>query len=130
MGPLDPKFQRLGPTRRTAVGLILGAPLLGACSGIQQTLNNTFSSNPSGQQPSQQPTAVGNGQVKVGLLLPLSASGNAAVAAQSMKNAAQMALSEFLNPNIQLLITDDAGSPQGAQQRVQQALDEGAEIIL
>jgi ABC-type branched-subunit amino acid transport system substrate-binding protein len=129
MGPLDPKFQRLGPTRRTAVGLILGAPLLGACSGIQQTLNNTFSSNPSGQ-PSQQPPAVGNGQVKVGLLLPLSASGNAAVAAQSMKNAAQMALAEFQNPNIQLLVKDDAGTPQGAQQGTQQALDEGAEIVL
>jgi ABC-type branched-subunit amino acid transport system substrate-binding protein len=128
MGPLDPKFQRSGPTRRTAVGLILAAPLLGACSGVQQTLNNTFSSNPAGQQPA--PGPVGNGQVKVGLLLPLSASGNAALAAQSMKNAAEMALAEFQNPNIQLLIKDDAGSPQGAQQGTQQALDEGAEIML
>jgi ABC-type branched-subunit amino acid transport system substrate-binding protein len=41
-----------------------------------------------------------------------------------------MALSEFLNPNLQLLIKDDAGSPQGAQQAAQQALGEGAEIIL
>jgi ABC-type branched-subunit amino acid transport system substrate-binding protein len=41
-----------------------------------------------------------------------------------------MALSEFLNPNIQLLIKDDAGSPQGAQQAAQQAVAEGAEIIL
>ena len=126
-GPLDPKFQRSGSTRRTAVGLILGAPLLGACAGM----TNPFASSsqaPAG--PSQQPTAVGNGQVKVGLLLPLSASGNAAVAAQSMKNAAEMALAEFQNPNIQLLIKDDAGSPQGAQQGTQQALDEGSEIIL
>src|SRR6202034_3487274 len=53
-----------------------------------------------------------------------------AVAAQSMKNASEMALSEFLNPNLQLLIKDDAGSPQGAQQAAQQAVDEGAEIIL
>ena len=64
------------------------------------------------------------------MILPLSAAGNAGVAAQSMKNAAEMALSEFLNPNIQLLIKDDGGSPQGAQQATQQALDEGAEIIL
>lgn len=41
-----------------------------------------------------------------------------------------MALAEFQNPNIQLLIKDDAGSPQGAQQGAQQACDEGAEIIL
>ena len=65
--------------------------------------------------PPQQPQAVGTGQVKVGLVLPLSAAGNAGVAAQSMKNAAEMALAEFQNPNIQLLIKDDAGSPQGAQ---------------
>jgi len=72
----------------------------------------------------------GNGEVKVGLILPLSAAGNAGVAAQSMKNSAEMALAEFQNPNIQLLIKDDGGSPQGAAQGAQQALDEGAEIIL
>ena len=80
--------------------------------------------------PQQQPLAVGTGQVKVGLILPLSAAGNAGVAAQSMKNAAEMALAEFQNPNIQLLIKDDGGNPQGAQQVTQQALGEGAEIIL
>ena len=78
----------------------------------------------------QQPLAVGTGQVKVGLILPLSAAGNAGVAAQSMKNAAEMALAEFQNPNVQLLIKDDGGSPQGASQGTQQALGEGAEIIL
>ena len=100
---------------------------------MQQSLSsfsNPFGSNPAPAGPAQQPQAVGNGQVKVGLILPLSAAGNAGVAAQSMKNAAEMALAEFQNPNIQLLIKDDAGSPQGAQQGTQQALDEGAEIIL
>ena len=95
-----------GSTRRTAVGLLLGAPLLGACAGVQQSLSsfsNPFSSQP-GPGPAQQPLAVGTGQVKVGLLLPLSAAGNAGVAALSMKNAAEMALAEFQNPNIQLLI--------------------------
>jgi ABC-type branched-subunit amino acid transport system substrate-binding protein len=131
-GPLDPKYQRTGTSRRTAIGLVLGAPLLGACAGVQQTLTNTFSSGPAPGPagPAQQPLAVGTGQVKVGLLLPLSASGNAAIAAQSMKNAAEMALAEFQNPNIQLLIKDDAGSPQGAQSGTQQAIDEGSEIIL
>src|SRR5271154_1674843 len=148
VAPLNPKpqnevirssgLQTTGATRRAAVGLILGAPLLGACAGVQQSLSqfsNPFSSSQPGPAPGpagapQQSEAVGNGQVKVGLLLPLSASGNAAVAAQSMKNAAEMALAEFQNPNIQLLIKDDNGTPQGAQQGTQQALDEGAEIIL
>jgi ABC-type branched-subunit amino acid transport system substrate-binding protein len=136
VGPLNPKSQPSGATRRTAIGLILGAPLLGACAGVQQSLSsfsNPFSSSqpaPGPAGPPQQPLAVGTGQVKVGLILPLSAAGNAGVAAQSMKNAAEMALAEFQNPNIQLLIKDDGGSPQGAQQGTQQALDEGSEIIL
>jgi len=136
VGPRKPRtLQPSGATRRTAVGLILGAPLLGACSGVQQSLgsfSNPFSSQPDAGPagPTQQPLAVGTGQVKVGLLLPLSAAGNAGVAAQSMKNAAEMALAEFQNPNIQLLIKDDGGNPQGASQGTQQALDEGAEIIL
>ncbi len=143
VGPFDRKSSSSGPqgvgaTRRAALGLILGAPLLSACASVQQSLSS-FSSpfSSSSQQPApapagppQQPMVAGNGQVKVGLLLPLSASGNAGVAATSMKNAAEMALAEFQNPNIQLLIKDDAGSPQGASQGAQQAVDEGAEIIL
>ena len=142
VGPFNRKSSSSGPqtpnaTRRAALGLILGTPLLSACAGVQQTLSsfsNPFSSQqqpaaaPAG--PTQQPMVAGNGQVKVGLILPLSASGNAGVAATSMKNAAEMALAEFQNPNIQLLIKDDAGSPQGAGQGTQQAVDEGAEIIL
>src|ERR1700736_3928869 len=134
VGPLKPKSQPAGATRRTALGLILGAPLLGACAGVQQSLSqfsNPFSSSQPGPSgPPQQPLVAGTGQVKVGLILPLSAAGNAGVAAQSMKNAAEMALAEFQNPNIQLLIKDDGGSPQGASQGTQQAIEEGAEIIL
>lgn len=77
-----------------------------------------------------QPSAIGTGQVKVALILPLSATGNAGVAAQSMKNAAELALSEFSEPNIQLLVKDDGGSAPNAQLAAQQAMDEGAEIIL
>ena len=104
--------------------------MLGACSGAQVSgpFGPSQPEDPPG--PQQQPLAVGSGQVKVGLILPLSAAGNAGVAAQSMKNAAEMALAEFQNPNVQLLIKDDGGNPQGAQQVTQQALDEGAEIIL
>src|ERR1700761_3905833 len=84
-----------GATRRSALGLILGAPLLGACAGVQSSLNqfsSPFSSSqpppgPTGPPgPQQQPLTVGAGGVKVGLVLPLSAQGNAGVAAQSMKN--------------------------------------------
>src|SRR4051812_4458586 len=162
-----------GATRRSALGLLLGTPLLSACAGVQQSLSqfsSPFSSSspppaqPAGppQQattagtgggkgavilplsasgnappppprpapPPQRATTAGTGGVKVAVILPLSASGNAGLAAQSMRNAAEMALAEFQNPNIQLLIKDDNGSPQGAQATAQQAVDEGAEIIL
>ena len=97
-GSSDPRLP--GATRRTAVGLILGAPLLGACSGVSKRFQlRSARSQPAGPAgPQQQPLAVGTGQVKVGLILPLSAAGNAGVAAQSMKNAAEMALAEFQNP--------------------------------
>ena len=138
VGPLNRKPSSSGrslsgATRRSAIGLIIGAPLLGACASVQQSFSqfsNPFGGAEAPAGPPQEPTAVGSGQVKVGLILPLSAAGNAGVAAQSMKNAAEMALAEFQNPNIQLLIKDDAGSPQGANAAAQQAVGEGAEIIL
>ena len=101
-----------------AIGLLAG------CSG---NLPDLASSPGAPQQPT---TLIGEGKVKAGLILPLSASGNATVAAQSMRNAAEMALAEFNNPDLQLLVKDGAGSAPGAQQAAQAALDEGAEIIL
>jgi ABC-type branched-subunit amino acid transport system substrate-binding protein len=70
-----------------------------------------------------------DGRVRIALILPLTAQGNAGLAAQSMKNAADMALAEFKVSNVQLLVKDDGGSSQGAQSAAQQAISEGAEII-
>jgi branched-chain amino acid transport system substrate-binding protein len=112
--------------RMTAVGALL---LLAACSGIPGGDYFGFGSSAPPPPPAQ-PSAVGTGQVKVALILPLSAQGNAGATAQSMRNAAEMALAEFNNPDIQLLVKDDGGTPSGAQQAAQQALAEGAEIVL
>src|SRR2546423_1051236 len=107
---------------------LTSAVLLAGCSGSFSVGDLIPGSQPAA--PAQSTASIGEGKVKVGLILPLSASGNAAVAAQSMRNAAEMALAEFNNPDIQLLVKDDGGSAPGAQQAAQQALDEGAEIIL
>src|SRR4029077_20670400 len=56
-----------------------------------------------------------DGQVRIALILPLTAQGNAGLAAQSMKNAAEMALAEFKVSNVQLLVKDDGRSSQGAR---------------
>ena len=112
--------------RRAWVGVLLATmtAFVAACTGFSTT---TSPPQPTAAEP---PPTIGAGQVKVALILPLTAPGNVGLAAQSMKNAAEMALAEFNSPNIQLLIKDDAGTPPGAQQAVQQALDEGAEIII
>jgi hypothetical protein len=41
-----------------------------------------------------------------------------------------MAIAEFNSPNLQLLVKDDGGTAEAARLGAQQALDEGAEIIL
>ncbi len=115
---------------RWLIALAAGANLLlAACSGNLQP-GDLFGGLP---QPAPAPGSanqIGAGRVKVGLILPLSAGGNAGVAAQSMRNAAEMALAEFNSPDLQLLVKDDGGTPSGAQSAAQQVLDEGAEIIL
>ncbi len=116
--------------RRSLAGLmaVAGAVLAG-CSGS----SSYFSSNPLSSTPPPPPvpeTTLGAGQVKVALILPLSAAGNAGIAGQAMRNAAEMGLAEFKAPNIRLLVKDDGGSGDGARLAGQQALDEGAELIL
>ena len=69
VAPFPSKPSRSGTTRRSAVGLILGAPFIAGCAG------SPFGGGEQPAGPPQQPSAVGSGQVKVGLLLPLSAAG-------------------------------------------------------
>ena len=108
-----------------ALGFAVAAFGLAACT------SSSFDRLGADAPPPQQADApIGAGQIRVALILPLSAQGNAGVAAISMKNAAELALAEFKEPNIQLLVKDDAGTPQGAQAAAQQALAEGAEIII
>jgi hypothetical protein len=116
---------------RTAwrLAVVLAGALLAACSGMSP--GDTFSGTPAAPtQPGEGGASIGAGQVKVGLVLPLSASGNAGAAGTAMRSAAEMALAEFNVTDLQLLVKDDGGNAPGARQVAQQAIDEGAEIIL
>lgn len=127
---VEPDVTRAFRRVRTALSIAATALALTACTN---NALDRFGAVEPAPQPVEQPAAganIGAGQIRVGLILPLSAQGNAAIAAASMKNAAEMALAEFKDPNIQLLVKDDAGTPQGAQQAAQQAIDEGAELIV
>jgi branched-chain amino acid transport system substrate-binding protein len=124
--------------RRSLAGLLATtAVFVAGCSNSSSIFSsnpNLFSNAPAAPAagaPDQAPGAtIGTGEVRVGLILPLTAGGNAGLAGQSMRNAAEMALAEFNAPNVQLLVKDDGGSADAARAGAQQALDEGAQIIL
>jgi ABC-type branched-subunit amino acid transport system substrate-binding protein len=123
------------PSRRRALAGLMAATgaILAGCSGTSSYFSSLPSLSSAPQAPAGPPvpeTTLGTGQIRVALILPLSAGGNAGVAGQAMRNAAEMALAEFNSPNIQLLVKDDGGSADGARLAAQQALDEGAELIL
>jgi ABC-type branched-subunit amino acid transport system substrate-binding protein len=121
------------PSRRRALaGLVTTAgTLLAGCSSNSSVLSSFTSPTPPPQSAQTPPGAtIGTGEVKAGLILPLSAAGNAGIAGQSMRNAAELAIAEFNSPNVQLLVMDDGGTAEAARQAAQQAIDGGAEIIL
>ncbi|WP_026190973.1 penicillin-binding protein activator [Methylobacterium sp. WSM2598] len=73
-------------------------------------------------------SAIGQGSVTVALILPLTGPGAAAGAA--MRNAAELAVAEFQNPDLKVLVKDDRGTPDGARDAAASALAEGAEIVI
>lgn len=109
----------------------LGALALSACVG------GSFSGPPAppapiATAPAQPPAGntIGTGPVRVALILPLTGPGQGAVAAASLRNAAELGLSEFQNPDLTILVKDDRGTPDGASQAAQEAIAEGAELII
>lgn len=138
-GPANVLFrQSIGGAKAMAAGrawsrrgLLIGSSsfLLAGCSG--QT--NPLSSFTSGTQPlttgTTAPAATGEA-IKVAMLLPLSASGNAARLAQDLKQAGELALFELNRPDIQLLAKDSLGSAEGARAAAAAAIGEGAEIVI
>jgi ABC-type branched-subunit amino acid transport system substrate-binding protein len=70
------------------------------------------------------------GSVKVALLLPISAQGSTASVAKGLKQAAELALFDFDNPDISLVPKDTRGTPDGARAAAQSAVKDGAELII
>ncbi len=105
--------------------------LLAACNS-----SGTFGSGFNRGGPSVQATqpvtgeTIGTGTVRVALLLPLSATGNAGQIAVNFRNAAELALRDFKTANIQILVKDDLGTADGARAAASDAISQGAELIL
>ena len=79
---------------------------------------------------SQIQVAVQQKPARIAMLLPLGGFDQSAMVAKSMKQAGELALFELDNPLVQLVVKDDKGTPEGAKAAAQEAISEGAEIIL
>src|SRR5260370_20141974 len=88
----QPKSPPSGATRRTAIGLVLGAPLLGACSGLS-SFSNPFSSGSSG--PAQQPLVAGTRPGNGGVGLALCSGSDARGPGPSAEEAAPVVLARM-----------------------------------
>ncbi len=76
------------------------------------------------------PPAPDGPPVKVAILVPLSSQGHPGLIAKSLKQAAELALFERDNPNLQLMVKDDLGTPEGAKAAAEDVLKRGATLIL
>lgn len=116
------------PSRRALLCTLAISALVAGCAG---TGLDGLITQDTEQPNAQSGEVIGSGTVKVGLILPLSAASGQA-AAMSLRNAAQMAMNDFSGgqSNIQLLVKDDKGTPEGARQAAQEVLAAGAELII
>ncbi len=106
------------------------ALLVASCGGGMDFGSVFDSSDPNAPVSANQPPPGNVTQAKVALLLPLSARGQTAQIALSMKQAAELALLETGSSSITLVTKDTKGTPGGSAAAASAALDEGAEIIL
>lgn len=104
----------------------LCALMLAACaSNLGSTPQTTSAIN--GAAPSPQDERK---PVRIAMILPVSGYGPTAVLSKGMKQAGELALFELDNPLVQLTVKDDLGTPQGAAAAADEAIREGAEIII
>ena len=143
---------RPGRAKLQLIGVAISALMTAACSGGGPTLTP-----PSGPQAKEIPAPIpkaaselgaltlgtagttpvptnedgsARAKVKIGLLLPLSGAGQTALIAQSMQRAAELALSDMKALNVELIVRDDKGTPEGALAAATEVAAAGAEIVL
>ncbi len=116
---------------------VMAAALLVGLSACQSSGGNVPSGLPSvGQNvatalsPNPNGEVFGQGTVRVALLLPKTAPGNAAAVANELRNGATMAMQDFGQSSLQLVIKDTKGHPADAQSAAGEAISEGSSIVI
>ncbi|QGM99300.1 penicillin-binding protein activator [Methylocystis parvus] len=130
---------RGAPSRRGALGLFAGAAALAlaACNpgsgpGIPGAKDLRIGAPaPAGQVAvADAGETIGEGAVKVALIVPLTGPNGASSVGASLRNAAKLAYADSGSSDVTILVKDDKSSPAGAAAATQAAVGEGAEIIL
>lgn len=116
---------------RSAATLFAVGLLMASCADINSTFPPVSQSGGQGAPADGaiSGATIGSGPVRVALILPLT-SATGAVPAQSLRNAAEMAIAEFNSQELTILVKDDKGTPEGAQAAAQEALSQGAEAFM
>ena len=95
--------------------------MLGGCSGPGTA---------TGSLGTLGPATASRDPAKIALLLPTSAEPQTAAIAKAMKQAAELALFDLNQPNLQLIVKDDRGTEAGARTAATEAIAAGVEVIL
>lgn len=98
--------------------------------GLQPAIPNATPTPTQTALPAANGRILGNGPVRVAMLVPKSAAGFGALAAENFTNAADLALREFGTDVVQIVVKDTGGSAEGAANAAREAISEGAEVIL
>jgi branched-chain amino acid transport system substrate-binding protein len=124
---------RLGLVRRWRSLAVLAALAVGGC-----VPTGFGGGRPNVSQPAAvpletaQPTGdtFGSGPKRVALILPLTQQGGPSTVGQSLRNAAELAISESGQNAVTVIVKDDQSTPEGARAAAEAAVAEGAEVIV
>ncbi len=105
------------------------ALLLAACSGGSSNTTVGSITSHAHKDPAEQALDA-RSPVKAVMLLPLSGSPQTAAVAKGLQQAAELALFERNTPSLQLVMKDDKGSEEGARAAAEEAIKDGAELII
>ena len=125
------KIARLGAVAALSATLaacaVSGGPQVGATGSLSPApqAGSEVAKAPAQSVVKRKPEAA-----KVAMLLPLSANPQIASVAKAMKQAGELALFEQSGTDLQLIVKDDKGTPDGARAATDEAIKEGAELIL
>lgn len=130
-GKRENRFLR---TRMAAIAVFAGLAL-SACqsANLSSATDGLGDSSQQGQlalTPDPKGEVFGQGNVRLALLVPKTAPGSAATIANEIRNGALLALQDFGQNTIQLVIKDTAGQAATAQAAASEAVSEGSTAII